>query len=93
MSFDAKTLYELLPAIYRIRDAEQVGHLTPTELAELWQLRRLSSPTPAQKARLSDLEQREKASHGPLESLLAIFAEQIAIVEENLEQLYDDLFI
>jgi len=30
---------------------------------------------------------------GPLEELLAIIAEQIALVEENIEQSYDDLFI
>lgn len=55
MSFDDKRLYELLPAIYRIRDAEQG------------------------------------------ETLKALFAEEIApligTLEEDLEQLYDDLFI
>ena len=30
---------------------------------------------------------------GPLASLLAVFAEQIAVLEEDLEQLYDDQFI
>ena len=61
MSFDAQTLFNLLPAIHRIRDAE---------LAKATHLER-----------------------GPLEELLAVFAEQIGVVEENLEQLYDDLFI
>lgn len=54
MSFDAQRLYELLPAIYRIRDAE---------LGE------------------------------PLKDLLAVIADQIGVLEENLEQLYDDQFI
>lgn len=54
MSFTADRLYELLPAIYRIRDAEQ-GE--------------------------------------PLKALLSVIAEQIGIVEEDLEQLYDDQFI
>lgn len=54
MSFDAKTLYELLPAIYRIRDAEQ-GE--------------------------------------PLRELLSVIAEQVAAIEEDLDQLYDDQFI
>lgn len=54
MSFDAQTLYELLPAIYRARDAEQ----------------------------------RE-----PLRALLAVIAAQIGVLEEDLEQLYDDQFI
>lgn len=61
MSFDAKTLFELLPAIHRIRDAEQ--------------------------ARAAGLER------GPLEELIAVFAEQIGVTEENLDQLHDDLFI
>jgi hypothetical protein len=54
MSFDTQRLYELLPAIYRVRDAEQ-GE--------------------------------------PLRALLAVIAEQIAVLEENLDQFYDDQFI
>lgn len=54
MSLDTETLYELLPAIYRVRDAEQGESL---------------------------------------KELLAIIASQIAVLEENLDQLYDDLFI
>ena len=51
---DAETLYDLLPAIYRLRDAEQ---------------------------------------DGPLKALMAVLAEQVAALEENLAQLYDDQFI
>jgi hypothetical protein len=54
MSLDAQKLYELLPAIYRTRDAEQ-GE--------------------------------------PLKALLAVIAEQFAVLEEDLAQLYDDQFI
>jgi hypothetical protein len=54
VSFDATTLYELLPAIHRIRDAEQ---------------------------------------RGELKDFLAIIAEQVAVLEEDLAQLYDDQFI
>ncbi len=54
MSFDAQRLYELLPSIYRIRDADQGK---------------------------------------PLEALLTVIAEQAAILEADLEQLYDDQFI
>lgn len=54
MNTAADRLYELLPAIHRIRDAEQ-GY--------------------------------------PLRELLALIAEQVAAIEENLEQLYDDQFI
>ncbi len=52
--FDTETFYRLLPAIHRIRDAEQ-GE--------------------------------------PLKALLSVIAEQITVVEENIEQLYDDQFI
>jgi len=52
--FDSEKLYRLLPAIHRIRDAEQ-GE--------------------------------------PLKALIAVMAEQIAVMEENIEQLYDDQFI
>ena len=54
MPFDSQTLYELLPAVYRIRDAAQGGIL------------------------------RE---------VIQVIAEQVAALEENLDQLYDDQFI
>lgn len=54
MSSLAESLYQHLPAIHRIRDAEQ-GY--------------------------------------PLRELLGVIAEQVAALEENLEQLYDDQFI
>lgn len=54
MKTTADRLYGLLPAIHRIRDAEQ-GY--------------------------------------PLRELLAVIGEQIAAMEENLDQLYDDQFI
>lgn len=54
MSFDTEKLYRLLPAIHRIRDAEQ-GE--------------------------------------PLKALIGVIAEQVAVMEENIEQLYDDQFI
>src|SRR5215204_6850637 len=54
MSSDVQKLYELLPAVYRVRDA---------------------------KAGL------------PLEAVLSVIAEQVAVVEEDLAQLYDDQFI
>ncbi len=54
MSFDLDTLYNALPALYRVRDA---------------------------------------AEGGPLRDLLAIVAEEVAAIEEDLAQLYDDQFI
>lgn len=54
MSFDEDTLYALLPAVYRTRDADQ-GE--------------------------------------PLKQLLGVIAEQIAILEEDIAQLYENQFI
>ena len=54
MSYDPDKLYNLLPAIHRIRDAEQ-GE--------------------------------------PLRQLLTLVTEQVGILEEDLEQLYDNQFI
>jgi len=54
MTLDPRRMYELLPAIHRVRDA---------------------------------------AEGGPLEALIRVLAEQAAVVEEDLEQLYDDQFI
>ena len=54
MSLDLDAIYELLPAVYRVRDTEQ-GE--------------------------------------PLKALLAVIAEEIAVLEEDLAQSYDDHFI
>lgn len=54
-------LFNLLPALYRLRDAQ--------------------------------LAQSAGLEAGPLRSLLSIVEEQLAIIEENIDQLYDDQFI
>ena len=54
MSFDLKRMYDLLPAIDRIRDVEQ-GE--------------------------------------PLKALLTVIAEQVAVLEEDLAQSYDDILL
>ena len=59
MNFDVNRLYNLLPALYRVRDAE------------------LAAP----------------GNDGPLKALLSVIAEQVGVLEEDLEQLYDDQFI
>lgn len=71
MSFTLEQLYNLVPAIYRIRDLENNG-VAGALLGDIAQ----SSSTPL-----------------PLKSLLTILQEQIAVLDENLDQLYDDLFI
>ena len=73
-------LIDLLPALYRIRDAQAADSqqlLTVEETAELGSLRALTPPlTSDQQARLDELS--AKAARGPLESLLMLIGEQIA---------------
>ena len=52
--FDLDRLYELLPAVHRVRDA---------------------------------------AEGAPLRAYLGVIAEQIAVLEESLDQYYDDQFV
>jgi hypothetical protein len=95
VSFDGETLLGLLPAIHRIRDAELAaslgGLLTTAEAAELATLEALHNPTVTEQQRRNAL--REKAARGPLKALLLAFGDELAVIKENLAQLYDDLFI
>lgn len=95
MSFDAEKLYSLLPAVYRIRDLELAqqleGLLSHDETVELESLRELSPLSEKEAKRLAELDQKRQC--GPLKALLSVIAEQAVVLEENLDQLYDDLFI
>ena len=96
MSYDSRTLAALLPAILRIRDAElaagMAGLLTPEEQTELQGLElAVGTLTPTQQLRLQVL--RDKRLRGPLDALVAVIAEQVAVLEADLDQLYDDQFI
>lgn len=99
MSFDIDTIYGLLPAIYRTRDAaiaESLDDLlTPLEQAQFQALRnQLVAGTGLSETQQRDLAHlEEKRLRGPLKALLIIIAEQVAALEENIEQLYDDQFI
>jgi hypothetical protein len=92
MSFD---LFSLLPAIYRIRDAQIAQSqqlLTPAEQVDLTALQALTPPLPPdEQAQLNQL--LAKASRGPLGSLVMLLEEQLAVLAEDLDQLYDDQFI
>jgi hypothetical protein len=92
---DLQQIYSLLPAVYRIRDAEIAQAsgtgLEPIEQQELDSLIALGSLTPQELARRNELQ--DKAARGPLKSLIAVIAEQIEVLEESLLQSYDDLFI
>jgi hypothetical protein len=95
MNPEASRLYELLPALYRIRDTELARSgpslLTSEELTELSTLEAQGSLSQEEQTRLEQL--RDKRDRGPLRSLITVLAEQIAVMRENLEQLYDDQFI
>jgi hypothetical protein len=95
MSTPAQKLFDLMPALYRLKDAQlaqSLPLLTSAELLELSNLQSLPPPlTAIQQARLDAL--LDKSTRGPLQSLLMVVAEQLAIVADNLDQLYDDQFI
>lgn len=96
MSLDSRSLGTLLPAVLRIHDAELATGipdlLTSAEQTELATLEAsLATLDATQRQRLEEL--RHKRARGPLGSLLAVIAEQVAVLEEDLEQLYDDQFI
>jgi hypothetical protein len=99
MSFDIETIYSLLPAVYRTRDAaiaESMDDLlTPGEQLQLQTLRdHLASGAGLGQTEQRDLARlEEKRVRGPLKALLMIIAEQAAGLEENIDQLYDDQFI
>ena len=57
MTFDADTIYGLLPAVYQIRDTRPDG------------------------------------TDGPMKGLIKVIAHEVAVLEENLAQLYGDEFI
>jgi hypothetical protein len=88
MSPQGQRLFDLLPALYRLKDA-QLSLLSPGESAELRTLQ--NTPlTPAQQQRFNQLL---AMSRGPLQSLLMLIEEQLAVIAEDLDQLYDDQFI
>jgi hypothetical protein len=91
MSFN---LFSLVPAVYRLRDAQVAQNqalLTAAEQAQLVFLKSLAILTADQQAQLQSLV--AKSQRGPLESLLMVIDEQLAVMAEDLDQLYDDQFI
>src|SRR5271156_3245492 len=87
MSTQGQGLFDLMPALYRLKDAG-LNFLSPSDLAELQTLQNTPPPlTAAQQLRLTQL------SRGPLQSLLMLIEEQFAVMAEDVEQLYDDQFI
>ncbi|MFM0336835.1 hypothetical protein [Paraburkholderia fungorum] len=95
MSFDAQTLFDLLPALYRLRDAQlaqTLPLLSADETARLAALKASPQPLPAAQQAEAD-RLNAKAACGPLQCLTMLIADQLAAVEADLDQLYDDQFI
>lgn len=92
MSF---SLFDLVPAIYRLRDGQLAATmqlLTPAEQTDLNNLQTSTTPLNAeQQARLAKLI--AKSTRGPLESLLMVIDEQLQYFAADLDQLYNDQFI
>jgi hypothetical protein len=92
MSF---SLFQLVPSVYKLRDAQIASTmqlLTAAEQAQLASLQAMTSPLSTdEQAQLDALT--AKATRGPLQSLLMVIDEQLAAFAEDLDQLYDDQFI
>jgi hypothetical protein len=92
MSFQ---LFDLVPAIYRVRDAQIAANmqlLTAEESATLISLQNTATALSAgEQVRLDELA--AKAARGPLQSLLMVIDEQLNAFAADLDQLYDDQFI
>jgi len=92
MSF---SLFDLVPAIYRLRDGQLAATmqlLTPAEQTKLTSLQTSSTPlTTEEQALLAALI--AKSTRGPLQSLLMVIDEQLQYFSADLDQLYNDQFI
>ncbi len=91
MSSPGQRLFDLLPSVYRVKDS-QLSLLSPSDAAQL-QLLQSTDPSTLTPAQLQQLVQLQAKSRGPLQSLLMLVEEQLAILAEDLDQLYDDQFI
>jgi hypothetical protein len=89
MSAQGQGLFDLLPALYKLRDA-RLAPATAAESAELPQLESAGPLNSTQQLQLNFLRTR---SRGPLQSLLMLIDEQLAVLADDLDQLYDDQFI
>jgi hypothetical protein len=96
MSFDVNRLYQLLPAFYRIRDTrlgvKAISEDDKASIAQLTlELGNILNKDSLEAGNLRDL--LDEKQRGPLKALLSVIADQIAVLEDNFDQLYDDQFI
>ncbi|HET9365381.1 MAG TPA: hypothetical protein VFP71_10285, partial [Candidatus Angelobacter sp.] len=81
MSMNGLDLFELVPALYRLKDAQLAQSqvlLTPAEQSTVATLQAKTTLTPEKQAELDQL--LAKAARGPLQSLLMIIQEQLAVM-------------
>jgi hypothetical protein len=90
VSTQGQKLFDLLPALYRLKDA-QLNLLSPEESAQLQILQNTHPPLTVEQQQ--QLDQLLPKSRGPLQSLLMLIEEQFAVMADDLNQLYDDQFI
>lgn len=96
MSFDVNRLYQLLPAFYRIKDTKFGAKvLTADDTASIAQLTlELNNIINQDSIEASGLRSLlDEKQRGPLKAVLSIIASQIAVLEDNFDQLYEDQFI
>lgn len=99
MSLNAQDMLRLLPAVLRLRDLAHAqfspGWLEAPDRESYLPLQEILDSggvlTPTQQQTYAAI--RERGLAGPLASLVGLLAEQIAALQENVEQLYDDQFI
>ncbi|TYB39682.1 hypothetical protein FXF50_04700 [Micromonospora sp. AP08] len=89
-------LLALLPAIYRLRD-EAIASRLPAQLTAAEESELLALDALGGSADEKDSVRREvlraKLTRGPLGAFLELVAEQVTILEDSIDQLYDDLFV
>jgi hypothetical protein len=89
MSF---SLFDLVPAIYRLRDGQLAATmqlLTPAEQTDLTNLQSSTTPLDSEEQALLDALVA-KSTRGPLQSLLMVIDEQLHYFAADLDQLYND---
>jgi hypothetical protein len=95
MSSSGQKLFDLLPAFLRLKDAQFAQSrnlLSAAESAQLNALQALPPPlNPVQQQQLDQL--LAKAARGPLQSLTMLIEEQLAVLADDMDRLYDDQFI
>lgn len=94
----AINLFQLLPAVYRMRDAQIASAqilLTSAQQAQLTALLQMQAlQETLESDQLAELQLLQTlAARGPLESLLMVVCEQLEAVAYDLDRLYDDQFI